>query len=314
MGPSGSAEWETRCGQGFAEGRALQRQPYRIEIEHLSVADARKARSTAPAQPCRRRRRSFRRLLAPLYSALPRLLPHRQKEQRTYRALVCEKLGHPGEPLGAPHAALKLKQVPAPALTHPNSVRIKVAAAALNFADALQLQVGGCWGCCGRGGRRLRCCRPAGSRTACWAGAPFCPPRPSQPPNRSGPAADNWHTHFTGAGPVPGEAQAALCAGQRVRGHGGRGGARRAHAEGRGQGEGRGWLGGAGRRGAAGPCSASPLLLLPGAWADLYTSTALSPTRPCCRRSRGLPPAASSPPSTAHPSSIGPLCLCRCAR
>ncbi|PRW33214.1 quinone oxidoreductase 2-like protein isoform A [Chlorella sorokiniana] len=63
-----------------------------------------------------------------------------QEPPHTYKALVCEKLGQPTEPLGHPHGALRLQQLPAPPLTHPNAVRIRVAAASLNFADALQLQ------------------------------------------------------------------------------------------------------------------------------------------------------------------------------
>lgn len=78
----------------------------------------------------------------PISSRLSTTLPL-QEPPHTYKALVCDKLGHPSEPLGHPHGALKLQQLPAPPLTHPNAVRIRVAASALNFADALQLQVGG---------------------------------------------------------------------------------------------------------------------------------------------------------------------------
>ena len=67
-----------------------------------------------------------------------------QEEGRTYKALLCERLGDPQEQLGRPHSALRVARLPAPPLTHPNSVRIRVAAAALNFADALQLQAS--WG------------------------------------------------------------------------------------------------------------------------------------------------------------------------
>ncbi|EFN51151.1 hypothetical protein CHLNCDRAFT_59824 [Chlorella variabilis] len=63
-----------------------------------------------------------------------------EEEGRTYKALLCERLGDPQEQLGRPHSALRVARLPAPPLTHPNSVRIRVAAAALNFADALQLQ------------------------------------------------------------------------------------------------------------------------------------------------------------------------------
>lgn len=63
-----------------------------------------------------------------------------QQEPRQFKALVCERLGDPTEGLGHPHSALKLTLMPAPPLVHPNAVRIRVAAAALNFADALTLQ------------------------------------------------------------------------------------------------------------------------------------------------------------------------------
>lgn len=94
--------------------------------------------------PSRQRRLAHgrhRRCCPPLtQTALNRSKPP-QESPRTYKALVCEKLGQPTEPLGHPHGALKLQQLPVPPLTHPNAVRIKVAAASLNFADALQLQV-----------------------------------------------------------------------------------------------------------------------------------------------------------------------------
>lgn len=54
---------------------------------------------------------------------------------------MCENLGHPWEPLGSPHGALRLQHLPSRPLSKPNMVRIRVTAAALNFADALQLQV-----------------------------------------------------------------------------------------------------------------------------------------------------------------------------
>lgn len=63
-----------------------------------------------------------------------------ESEPRRYAALRCERLGDPQEALGRPHSALTLAALPATPLTHPNGVRIRVAAAALNFADALQLQ------------------------------------------------------------------------------------------------------------------------------------------------------------------------------
>jgi hypothetical protein len=43
--------------------------------------------------------------------------------------------------MGKPHSALRVARMPVSPLPN-SSVRIKVAAAALNFADALQLQVG----------------------------------------------------------------------------------------------------------------------------------------------------------------------------
>lgn len=68
-------------------------------------------------------------------------LAQEESEPRRYAALRCERLGDPQEALGRPHSALTLAALPATPLTHPNGVRIRVAAAALNFADALQLQV-----------------------------------------------------------------------------------------------------------------------------------------------------------------------------
>lgn len=55
---------------------------------------------------------------------------------RTVKALLCEKLGNPSAP---DLSVLKVTQVPAPRLTA-NSVRIRVIAAGVNFADALQVQ------------------------------------------------------------------------------------------------------------------------------------------------------------------------------
>lgn len=59
-----------------------------------------------------------------------------EEEQRTVKALVCEKLGNPAH---ADISVLKVSKVPAPYLP-PNCVRIRVVAAGLNFADALQIQ------------------------------------------------------------------------------------------------------------------------------------------------------------------------------
>jgi NADPH:quinone reductase-like Zn-dependent oxidoreductase len=64
--------------------------------------------------------------------------------ERRVKALVCEKLGDSTEALGRPGGALKLAHVAPLPLAHPGSVRIRVAAAALNFADALQLQARRC--------------------------------------------------------------------------------------------------------------------------------------------------------------------------
>lgn len=58
-----------------------------------------------------------------------------------FKALLCERLGDPQETMGKPHSALRVARMPVSPLPN-SSVRIKVAAAALNFADALQLQVG----------------------------------------------------------------------------------------------------------------------------------------------------------------------------
>lgn len=55
------------------------------------------------------------------------------------RALVCAALGDPTLPCGSPGAALELRDLPTPALGD-KDVLIRVAAAALNFADALVLQ------------------------------------------------------------------------------------------------------------------------------------------------------------------------------
>ncbi|KAI3431798.1 hypothetical protein D9Q98_010551 [Chlorella vulgaris] len=56
-----------------------------------------------------------------------------------FKALLCERLGDPQETMGKPHSALRVARMPVSPLPN-SSVRIKVAAAALNFADALQLQ------------------------------------------------------------------------------------------------------------------------------------------------------------------------------
>ena len=54
------------------------------------------------------------------------------------RALVCQKLGNPGEQ--GNHAPLRVVEQAPPGPVPPNGVRIKIAAASLNFADALQVQ------------------------------------------------------------------------------------------------------------------------------------------------------------------------------
>ena len=58
---------------------------------------------------------------------------------RTVAALLCTKLGSPSEPVGSPNAPLQLVQQPV-AILPANGVRIRVAAAAVNFADALQIK------------------------------------------------------------------------------------------------------------------------------------------------------------------------------
>jgi len=55
------------------------------------------------------------------------------------RALVCSRLGDPTSPLGSTNSALAIEQRPSPAI-RPGHVRISVAAASLNFPDALQVQ------------------------------------------------------------------------------------------------------------------------------------------------------------------------------
>ena len=55
------------------------------------------------------------------------------------RALGCAALGDPTLPPGAPGAALELRELPTPKLGD-KDVLIRVAAAALNFADALVVQ------------------------------------------------------------------------------------------------------------------------------------------------------------------------------
>lgn len=59
-------------------------------------------------------------------------------EERKYRALVCSHLGNPTDT--SSHAPLKVLQQAAAPNLQPNSVRIKITAAGLNFADALQVQ------------------------------------------------------------------------------------------------------------------------------------------------------------------------------
>ncbi len=54
------------------------------------------------------------------------------------RALVCEQLGNPLDPKAS---GLRLVPDQEPPKLSPHAVRIKVAAASLNFADALQVQV-----------------------------------------------------------------------------------------------------------------------------------------------------------------------------
>jgi NADPH:quinone reductase-like Zn-dependent oxidoreductase len=60
-------------------------------------------------------------------------------EHRPIRVLLCDKLGNPADT--SSHAPLKVVERPAPTAMQPNSVRIKVLAAALNYADALLIQV-----------------------------------------------------------------------------------------------------------------------------------------------------------------------------
>ena len=58
---------------------------------------------------------------------------------RAMRGLVCAALGDPTLPPGAPGAALELRDLPTPKLGD-KDVLIRVASAALNFADALVVQ------------------------------------------------------------------------------------------------------------------------------------------------------------------------------
>jgi hypothetical protein len=55
------------------------------------------------------------------------------------RAIVCEQLGDPTQPLGSGVLRLKEDQ-PAPAIK-PGCIRVSVTAASLNFPDALQVKV-----------------------------------------------------------------------------------------------------------------------------------------------------------------------------
>lgn len=61
-------------------------------------------------------------------------------EQRTIKVLLCERLGDPSNTTS--HRPLRLVEQAPPANLSPASVRIKVTAAGLNFADSLQVQVG----------------------------------------------------------------------------------------------------------------------------------------------------------------------------
>lgn len=56
------------------------------------------------------------------------------------KAIVCEGLGDARSPLGT--GCLALKELPEPKLPD-GHVRVQVAAASLNFPDALQIKVGG---------------------------------------------------------------------------------------------------------------------------------------------------------------------------
>lgn len=64
----------------------------------------------------------------------------RQPNSTPMKALVCTRLGKPTEELGSEDAPLHLAHVPPPPLVHPSAVRIRVAAASINFADALQIE------------------------------------------------------------------------------------------------------------------------------------------------------------------------------
>lgn len=55
------------------------------------------------------------------------------------QAIVCRRLGDPSSSLG-PSGVLELSSVPCPPIK-PGHVRVRVAAASLNFPDALQVQV-----------------------------------------------------------------------------------------------------------------------------------------------------------------------------
>lgn len=161
-----------------------------------------------------------RRCCRPLTLTALNRSPPPQEPHRTYKALVCEKLGQPTEPLGQPHGALKLQQLPVLPLTHPNAVRIKVAAASLNFADALQLQVK-----IEGDGRQADYCR-ARHKLRC-GNAVAVDGLFSRP---------NARALTTTAGAVPGAPQAAVCARQRVQRHGGGVRAGCAHGQSGGQG------------------------------------------------------------------------------
>ncbi len=64
--------------------------------------------------------------------------PAREQQRDTMRVIVCKKLGDPTLDLSS--GVLALEDRPSPAIK-PGHVRIQVAAASLNFPDALQVQV-----------------------------------------------------------------------------------------------------------------------------------------------------------------------------
>lgn len=74
------------------------------------------------------------------YGSFPARESEAQVNPQPSKALQCIKLGNPTEPLGRAQGPLIISHIPTDKPLHPNQLRIKVHAASLNFADALQIQ------------------------------------------------------------------------------------------------------------------------------------------------------------------------------